>query len=533
MLSLAVVASAAGDAVSPDAAAGPPAAAPAAITGTLHSARGLPLPDQIVAIGAAKTTSDGDGRFSFASAPARYDLVIASPDRALATVYEGLTRRDPVIVFGGARASAPKHHAQITVTLVDADATLAAPWQVHFVSPRAFASAFDQRAAGPDRGKSRNPETLTVTWDGADTIPGVVMAHAMKVKNLDIPLAQFAQQAVTLRDGQPLAIDLHLTRTPIVRRPSPRIDVPKEDPGFDPLVFEEYRLPGAGFAMKGPGAVSRAYDIPDLTGFGVELCDEGVQWNPYLHSRRVQCGGPPGKRTVLALPPPSVFKSPAWDTVAKPGLTFTWKPIAGAVYALSLENNGSDKPTAAQPHVMVFTARATAAWPDLRVVGVGFPKPLAVYAATVRAYGPFASIDDLAGPHGLAELTPRDQWCAESKELSIPVRAPLGKEEAACKFKETVMCDGDSGGSPIGEFYRLSALNRTIQTYPDFAAAVKIHCVRDCAGARAYLKAYAQYRDAHPGFDSEEPLPVSNPDDEPEPPPEMFEGKKRAFSGDD
>ena len=93
------------------------------------------------------------------------------------------------------------------------------------------------------------------------------------------------------------------------------------------------------------------------------------------------------------------------------------------------------------------------------------------------------------------------------------------------------MCDGPGG--PIGEFYRLSVLNRTIQTYPDFAAAVKIHCVRDCAGARAYLKAYAGYSAAHPGFDADRPLPVANPADEPEPPPEMFEGRKRAFSGED
>ena len=41
-----------------------------------------------------------------------------------------------------------------------------------------------------------------------------------------------------------------------------KIDVPKEDPGFDPIFIEEYRLPGAGFAMKGPGAVSGGAEIP-------------------------------------------------------------------------------------------------------------------------------------------------------------------------------------------------------------------------------------------------------------------------------
>ena len=492
--------------------------------------RGRPLPDQIVAIGAAKTTSDADGRFSFPSVPVRYDLVIASPDAALATVYEGLSRRDPIIAFAGAPARAPKHKAEVAVKLVGADPGLTT-WQVHFVSARAFGSIDGRKAWVVEGDKLINPEPLSVKWDGADPIAGIVMAHAMKVENYDIPAAQFGQQAVSLRDGLTLAIELRVAKAPVARRPGTKIDVPKEDPGFDPIFIEEYRLPGAGFAMKGPGAVSGVYEIPDLTGYGLELCGDAFQWNPYLHSRRVECGKPPGRRTVLALPSPPALKSPAWDTVATPGMTFAWTPVAGAVYALSLENSGASKPTAARPRVSIVTAGTTAVWRDLHVVGVEFPRRLAAYAATVTAHGPFATVDDLVGPKGLGDRTPRDQWRAESKELSIPVRPPLGKEEAACKFKETVMCDGPGG--PIGEFYRLSVLNRTIQTYPDFAAAVKIHCVRDCAGARAYLKAYAEYSAAHPGFDADHPLPVSNPADEPDPPPEMFEGRKRAFSGED
>ena len=68
-----------------------PPAQPGPISGTVLDSGGRPGLDQIVAIGAEKTTSDGDGRFSFPMVPAGYDLVIASPDASAATVYQGLT----------------------------------------------------------------------------------------------------------------------------------------------------------------------------------------------------------------------------------------------------------------------------------------------------------------------------------------------------------------------------------------------------------------------------------------------------------
>jgi hypothetical protein len=40
---------------------------------------------------------------------------------------------------------------------------------------------------------------------------------------------------------------------------------------------------------------------------------------------------------------------------------------------------------------------------------------------------------------------------------------------------------------------------------PGLAAALGTSCVRDCAGARAYLDVYAKYQQAHPRFDVNEP----------------------------
>jgi hypothetical protein len=494
----------------------PVAAGP--VNGLLLDERSRPLPDQIVAVGAEKTTSDAEGRFKFANVPVNYDLVVATPDRAIATVYQGLTRRDPIVTFRGLLDRQPVHKASIAVTLASADAA-AARWQIYFVSP----TASEVRSG---RGRVP-PRPLVVEWDGANMASGVVIALSMRQEKLSIPLAMFARQPVTLRAGQAATVELRPAKAPVVRRPSPIIEVPKEDPGFDPTYFEEYRLPGAGFAVRGPDPAQSPYDIPDLTGYGLELCAHGLQRSAYLLSDRVHCGVPPGAQTMLALQSPPAFKSPAWDTHATPGMSFAWTPVEGAVYRLSLAT-GEDKPGADRPRVEIVTARPEAAWPDLSVVGVGFPKALAEYVALVYALGPFASMDDLVSPQGLGDPAPRDRWVAASNELSIPVAPPLGKEEAACVFEETVRCGPEE--TMTDRRKDLWAINRKLRHYPEFAAAVRIRCVRDCAGAEAYQKAYREYVAAHPGFDADEPHSMAHKP-RPRPPAALFEGRRRAWSG--
>jgi len=498
----------------------PPPPEPGPITGTVVDTNGRLLPGQIVAIGAEKTTSDGEGRFSFAKIPAGYDLVIASPDASHATVYQGLGRRDPVVVHGGRRAGAPAHSAQIVVTLSGNDAAQAPldGWQARFVARQALAE-LPRRGWTNTGGRLENSAPLVVSWDGADTIAGTVVALAMQLKGSDISLALFAQQPVTLRSGQTATIDLAPARVGVVRRPRPRVILPKEDPGFAPNYTEEYRLPGAGFAVKTAGRMRMPYDIPDLRPFGLELCGYGFQWNPYARSGRTVCGVDPARQTDLALPSAPEFTAPAVEAVAEPGMRFAWSAVPNAVYRLQLKSTGSAR-TAALPAIEVVTANTTAGWPDLGAVGIRFPTPLAAYEAVVNARGPFASIDDFVDPQRRSDVTPRDRWHCESQDLGIAVEPPRGKEEAACQFPDTIVC-GTAGKG----VYVLSAINRKLRRYTDFAAAVNIHCVRDCAGAEAFSKAYRDYAAAHPEFDAHEPLPAFGRP--PPPPPEMFKGRPR------
>ena len=68
----------------------PTVVAPGPVNGLLLDGHNRPLPDHVVAIGAEKTTTNAEGRFAFAYVPVHYDLVVASPDRVLATVYQVL-----------------------------------------------------------------------------------------------------------------------------------------------------------------------------------------------------------------------------------------------------------------------------------------------------------------------------------------------------------------------------------------------------------------------------------------------------------
>jgi len=421
-----LAASAAGCAAQPAYVALPAPAAEGSIHGMVLDGRARPLPDQIVAIGAHKTVTDGDGRFAFDGMPVGYDLVVASPDGTRATVYQALTRRDPIVMHDGVREREPAHTARIAVSFAGTDAARES-WQVNFVSPRTFASL---RGKGwkAEADRTTNPDPLVVKWDGADTIAGVLVACSMRVEKLDIPLSTFAQKAVTLRAGETAAIELAPTKVPVVRRPRPRVILPQEDPGFQPVYTEEYRLPAAGFAAKGPGRAATPYDIPDLRGFGLHLCAYGFQWNPYLHSSRMQCGIDPAAATALPLPSPPTFTAPAWDAVATPDLRFVWSAVPGAIYRLALESTGGK--SAAAPGIAVVTAQTTAGWPDLHAVGIDFPTRLAAYAAVVGVWGPYGSIDELAGPHGFGDHVPRDRWSAESKELALRVGTAQPGEES-------------------------------------------------------------------------------------------------------
>jgi hypothetical protein len=93
--------------------------------------------------------------------------------------------------------------------------------------------------------------------------------------------------------------------------------------------------------------------------------------------------------------------------------------------------------------------------------------------------------------------------------------------DSIAAFSQVIVCNTFTSLEDR-EIYALSAMNRKLLHFPDFAAQVEIESVSDCAGARSFMTSYRQYSAIHPGFDAHErhsPLP-SIPDLPPQPPTE-------------
>jgi len=486
----------------------PPLEADGAIRGRVVDPRqGKAVPGQQVSMGSSQATTDFDGRFVLPDAPPAYDLVITSPDKTFVTLYRGLHRRDPLLTHAGPQEAPHRSHkARIEGRL--SGSVSPGSLHVHFASPRTDADSLVTGPSSPAENGLPYP-ALEVEWDGPPVIEGQLLS-LQETRTPTGTQSAFAKKDITLRDGQTATENLTLAAAPSVRWPAGQVTV--DDPSERaPVVHVSYRVAGSGFAFAGmgPARIGQGAEGTDPNAIGATLCVESFVMNPWIRSRHSLCGVPLDRPVTLHLRAAPTFSAPPLGSGAEVGLAFSWSTMVGAVYRLTLAPR---HPSPAAPRIETFTAGPTAVWPDLHDRGVAFPKPLLAYGARVTALGPYPTIDAAAGPEGIGATVQSEAWSATSSELSVPVQPPIGKEEAACQYEygSAVVCGPAS--NPQSEFYMLAAINNKLRHYPAFANAVGIHCVRDCAAARAFVKAYAAYGASHPDFDAGEPL-------EPTPPP--------------
>jgi hypothetical protein len=205
---------------------------------------------------------------------------------------------------------------------------------------------------------------------------------------------------------------------------------------------------------------------------------------------------------------PPRLTSPAQKAAFDRETPFSWTRFAGGVQVLELLGG----PAAEQPDVTIYTMETNASWQrDAAAASIAFPKRCSIYQVSAGGYGPFRSMDDAVGPAGLGALVPAETRSGQSPPTTITVtrwpRAKPGTFEAKlCHYPRArgIVCDGVTGdGFP--EAYVLSAINAKLRAFPEFTKAIGIYCVHDCATARRFVKAYAKYSAAHPGFDASQP----------------------------
>jgi len=277
---------------------------------------------------------------------------------------------------------------------------------------------------------------------------------------------------------------------------------------FYALPVPEARIPLPPEAS--PAANAFDLEVPDLRGLGGQYCIEGGFGDPRGELSTVtRCGLALGAHAgVFDVKRPPHFARPA--EIGTPDMSFAWSSDDWAVYLLKIE---PQFPTALNPAVYVYTTAVSATWPDLRRAGVIFPEGAAAYSACIMGLGPYADLDAAVGPEGMGALTPRESRRSASRQSSISIAAPASPQ-AARPASAAPPCPVDGSTVVVcnqwktvedRELYVLSAMNRKLEHYPAFAAAVGSTCVRDCKEARAFVKVYRRFRGEHPDFDANEP----------------------------
>jgi hypothetical protein len=358
----------------------------------------VPLSGRQVTIGSAHTTTDALGHFSIPGVSSTYDLVVTDPDGSTASVFLGLTRRDPRVRHSRSPhdSAQPGRVATITGSLSGIPSW---PLPVHVE----VLSSLGTRVDGTGSGRTFGP--LQLPWNGDPSVTAQVFALA-DIGSVETAAQSFAfgHQTVPLADGAvtvslPLSIVRKAQVTATITHP------PGSPPTNEGVNYVSWQRPMFNFPIAGSSAYTGTSFhalVPSSQEPGTSLCfqvlREGDSATGDFFLDQI-CGIAPGTPVSAQLQAPPSFTSPAPNTAVTPATRFTWTAFEGGVYDLSLGHRKEATPSA--PFIVVFTAARSTAWPDLSAVHIPFPAGME-YAAAISGVGVFASIDELCGPAGYA-----------------------------------------------------------------------------------------------------------------------------------
>ena len=351
-----------------------------------------------VSIGNRSTVTDQTGRFAVEGVSTPYTLTAFSTEQNEAVVYQGLTRADPTILWRQ-RLSAPDRPGEVA-GVIDGGApasTAGLQTTVVFASPETqtqsstFTSAY----------------SLPVNWKGGPITTGSV--HVLQITSPvpgALPTAfpgYGVRSGVAVLDGATTpGVDVTLT-PPSVSSVHGTYTLPADYVFFAKslfLGFDDGAFMSLGFD-DGPGP-DFTYSVPEGIDATVELLAQAA--GPGVDVLRRETGIAPGSTDItLALPEgaPSLSPADAADPVDTQ-TEFSWGSFPAGVFIVDFAA------TSGGPAFHVVTRDTRGSIPQL--TGLELPSR-ARYVWTVTAIGPFGSVDDAAGPHG---VTPAGNTLLES-----------------------------------------------------------------------------------------------------------------------
>ena len=368
-------------------------------------------------------------RFSVKRAGARYDAWLLDKAKRAVTIYQGLTRRDPVLrVAGNGQAPSMAYQATLHGILrgdfpfpVERGRGLnvylfaegaSSFWQAH---PLEWG---DGQSAGPRFGRMR------VHWSGARAIAGELYAvgEIAEEKRRWVG-AWLAHAPVTLSEGAEVFQEMTMQALP-AGHIAGSVSIAGKDVvreiGFD------YRLPGKSNRLAlGSCPVLNTYDcrLPDLSSLGGEYCAHIYFQFPVRYQSNgnsTRCAGKLGMTDFSF----HVAAEPQWVGVSRatsmtPKTVLHWKDQGPGVYQVILSASYDSKKTG--PAIIIYTGQSSVRWPDLSDVGLDFPAG-ASYGIKVTRYSPCLSVDELTSAKGWDKSADYEE--AEAPPLELNMEKP-------------------------------------------------------------------------------------------------------------
>jgi hypothetical protein len=359
---------------------------------------GLPV-DAAVTIGTSTAATDATGSFTIGGVTVPYDLVaLVNPNVfKIAIIYEGLTRADPTITAVQLRQNPPN---RVTVS---GNVPPGHPNDVTYVT---FSIP---NLVSPITGIATDPTTgdfsVDVTWRGtaqSTTLTVNALRWTKSAGNLPTAYLGWAELPnIPISNGSPKPnVNLALTQLSGAKAISGHVTVQpgysvaqntitiKFGSGGKMTVANDFAPPAAG--------VPFSYITPPVPGATAELTVEAQNAAASATATATRTGLQLDATSIAvgveAAPKPTLPVNNATGvTYATP---FDWTSFVGGVNMLDVEPNG------AGPEFHIVTSRATTNVPDLSLEGMGLPAATN-YRWFLNGFGPFASVDEAAGPAGL------------------------------------------------------------------------------------------------------------------------------------
>ena len=349
----------------------------------------VPIAGINVTIGARSALTDVDGGFTISSVSPPYDLTaVATSPKKVGVLYQGLTRRDPTILMPGVPASTTS-----TGTLtgnVTGGSPLGAADEVTrliFGSPEIP----DGLVNSAQTNVVSNPYALNPSWVGPSATTGTlhVLQWRLGANNLPAAFTGYASTpGVNISPGGTASVDLIMSAPPASTIGGTIHLAPSLSYFSQSLSIAFPGTPPTFLGADAPSG-SFSYPFPDVSGATATLIATALYAGSNISATQLAGISPGTTNVVVDLPTPCTAVAPA-DHATNVGTTtdFTWTPMTGTVYELYLLGFGTS------PSYFVMTAATSARIPDLASQGLGLSGS---FSWNVNAFGPVASVDDLAG----------------------------------------------------------------------------------------------------------------------------------------